>query len=564
MEIIATPTYSTSPYLYFVQKDVTISMHTGALLRPSLSESMPRLFYYVNWFFSQLPVDRQEKIFKIYERAEKLLRPAEDPAAATLDMPAVNADMREILSDLMEQMPEQDLLAWISPADMYPWPIASELPRSYAMAVSTKYPEEKTYIFKEYQQLFTLIMQLRAVAPIWGAYLHKYQGAFATDYRDMILVGLLDESGFDQSPAYNRLRAYVNAWVGGKSDTTEAGVMRGISSDEYSRWLLCDVLVRKLSFQSFDSPQANDASPFVIKHLSNHIRERLTKNDAAFDNPSRKSVSNKDSPGNVDDQRSVYEGNRIKQTVGNGERWLIQIYCEDPMRILRALEPEMDKKVASKIFDSFNFGEYIPSDEQLLIALWTVSPAVSPRAESDLTRLNAAMVCAAATAVLWHRKHYTLAAYLSSHKSQAITRAGMINPSSIRYAKEVYPELESQFRYAEKIKSVTPVRTVVSNIVVEAEKYLWRPKLPADMVRTARTSLIDGLTNTMIAGEDNDPVMQVQQQLASALMHAVLDLVKRPLAINAWDKATQMAKDMGLPMHPVPWEPVPVPERRVM
>ena len=29
-------------------------------------------------------------------------------------------------------------------------------------------------------------------------------------------------------------------------------------------------------------------------------------------------------------------------------------------------------------------------------------------------------------------------------------------------------------------------------------------------------------------------------------------------------KYTQMAKDMGLPMHPVPWEPVPVPERRVM
>lgn len=563
MEIITTPSYATSPYTYFTHNDIEISMHTGSLLRPTLAPVLPRLFYHLNWFFSQLPEARQNKIFKIYRRAEELLRPAADGVPDLTTMPSVNAELREIFADLMEQIPSKQLFDWISPADKYPWPTAVELPRSYAQAVSTKYPEEKTYVFKEYQELFTLIMQLRAAAPIWAAYLHKFQDAFASDYRDMILIGLLSDSEFDTTPAYNRLQLYINAWVAGsKTGTTEAGVMRGISEDEYPRWLMCNVLVRKLAIQSFDSPQQGDASPFVIKHLSNYIRERLTKTDAEFDNPERKRLINKDPIGQSDDQRSVYEGNRIKQTVGNGDRWLIQIYCEDPNRVMFALEPEIDRDMARRVLDSFNYGEFIPSDDQLLIAMWVVSPAISPRAEADLTRLNAAAICAVATAVLWHRKHYALATFISCHRGQAITRAGMINSSSIRYSKEVYPELERLFPYSDKIRNATPVRQVVATIVVEAEKYLWKPQLPADMIRTARTEPIDASnSNLMISGSDDDPMMQIQQSLATAIMLAILDLARRPLPENAWDKATRISTEMGLPNAPQPWapaEPLPV------
>lgn len=556
MEIIALPSYAASPLLHFIHDGVSITMPTGTLLRPSLSENLKPLFYHLNWFFSQLPANRQTKIFKIYERAERLTRRSVDTSVDMGEMPNVNTELRELLADLLTQLPAKELYEWIRPNEMYPWPTAVDLPRSYEQAVSKKYPEEKTYIYREYQELFAGIMQLRAVVPIWAAYLSKFPDAFSSDYRDMILLSLLNDSEFEETPAFKRLQVYIAAWVGAKSDTAEAGVMRAISSDEYPRWLICNVLVRKLSIQSFYAPQQGDISPFVIKHLSNYIRERLTKTDVEFGNPERKRLINKDQPGASDDQRSVYEGNRIKQSVGNGDRWLIQIYCEDPFRLLSALEPEVDRELATKILDCFNFGEYIPSDDQLLLAMYAISPAVCPKADDDVTRMNAAIICAVATVVLWHRKHYALAAFLSSTRDQPIPRAGMINSSSIRYAKDVYPQLERLFPYSEKMRNVKPVRQVVADIVVEAEKYLWRPCLPADMIQTARTEPIDPTSsNLMITGPNEDPIMQIQQSLASAIMQAVLDFAGRPVPQNAWLKGWELAATMGLPTTPQPWTP---------
>lgn len=563
MEIIATPTYATAPFLYFTHDNASISMHAGAVLRPSLSEQMPRLFYYVNWFFSQLPKNRQDKIFSIYRQAEELLRVVPDSEAGS-DMPMINAEVRELFAELLKQMPANELYEWIKPSEMYPWPVAAELPRAYREAASAKYPEEKTYILSEYQQLFALIMQLRACAPIWAAYLQKYQGAFAVSYRDIILVGLLDESEFFTTPAYMRLKAYVNAWIGGKEEIMSSGVMHGISTDDYPQWLLCDVLMRKLVFQSFDSPQANDASPFVIKHMSNHLRDRTAKSPDTFNTPQRKIVPDGNGREGSDEIRSMFEVSRVHQRIGNGERWLMQIYCENPEAVLKTLEPQMDKGISDSIFSSFNYGEYVPSNEQLLVALWVVSPSVSVRAENDLTRLNAAMVCAVATCVLWHRGHKLLAAWISSHQGQPIARAGMINPSSIRYPREIYPEIESIFKWSEKLKNATPVRTVVADVIVEAEKHLWTPKLPTSMIVEAKNILIDGAKNTMIVGSDDSPVLQVNQQLAYALMIAVIDLAKRPNPMCGWDKATAIAKEMGLPSAPTPWKPVLPPERKIM
>lgn len=75
----------------------------------------------------------------------------------------------------------------------------------------------------------------------------------------------------------------------------------------------------------------------------------MKKSPSQFNDPTRKDIANKDPGGSDDDRGAVYELNRTSQRVGNGERWFIQIYCEDPWRIINALEPTVNKKTAELI-----------------------------------------------------------------------------------------------------------------------------------------------------------------------------------------------------------------------
>lgn len=549
MEIIITPAYSTMPLVHIQHKQSVVSLDTQTLMRPNNWASFPELFKYLNWFFNQLPEADQERVFNIYARTEELLRKSDD-------MVTVDGEIHEIFEDLLEVLNAQRIYDWIRPAAMYPWPSDTELPRSFGNASSPKYPEEKTYILKEYQELIAMIIQLRACVPIWAAYLNKFGSRISGNYRDTTLVNLLTaRSNIEDSPAWERLTRYINAWLGTKEENYTAGVIHGVSAEDYPKTLRAQAILRKLCLQALKSVQENDASPFVVKHLANFMRECLIKNPATYETPRVKAANNREDHGNGENERSMYENTNAKESVARGDRWMIQIYLENNVRAIKALEPNIEKDTYQRIFAAFDPATYVPTAEQMLIALWVVSPIVSPRSESDLTRLNSVAICQIAAAVLWHRGHKEIATLMTCEQGAPIMRTGLQSFSVTRLSRETYAKLAEIYPYAANAKNkgnaFLPVREIIIETISNFQSHTWNVKLPPAMASEVSSLFPDGVS----------PTLRVLQNMQMFLVDVVIDIAQRPLPENAVDKATRIAKEMNLPMQPTPW-PVSVPTHR--
>ena len=546
MEIIFTPAYATDPVAYITHKGVAFPLNTAALMRVNNAGAYKELFYHLNWYLNSLPEAQQKRIYDLYALAEETLRRSDD-------MTEVNTVIRDVFEDLYKELDADAMYNWIRPSERYPWPTTTEMPRSYQNAVSPKYPEEKTYVLSEYQQLFVLILQLRAAVPIWAAYLHKFNKDISPDFRDMNLVNLLSNSAICNTSAWSRLEMYINAWVGPKSENSATAVIHGISVEEYPYFLLCQAMLRKLSLQSLVSPQAGDVSPFVIKHLSNYIRECLQKNMLQFNTPNVKTVKSRDDP-SADGDRSVYEANRVKESVPRNERWVTQIYLENVTQVLLALQPDIDRAVADKIIKSFDASSYVPTDDQMLVAMWVMSAVISPRSEDDLTRLNSVACCAISAAVLWHCGHKEVAIWLSSQRGTPFSR-GMLS-TTVRQGKDTYTRLQEIFPYSDKPKNpwYLQIPKLVTEIVGKMQENLWETQLPVELLQQA-PHLFTG---------DTLGTMRVAQNMNGYLIEVVIHIGQRPLPEHVLAKAARISKELGLPSEPVPWDVVPPTPRPLM
>lgn len=553
MQFVFTNTYPTKPYTYVTYEGTHLALYTEPMLRPKKAEQFERLYYHLNWFISTLPKPEQTQLFEKYKTIANVLAVPQEghdvsQEDALAQMPEINETIKENIADILDILTLPKLNTWLQTPGVYKWPSSADLPKTYGEAISPKYPIEKTYVRHEYQELFALILQLRAIVPIWAAYIYKFQSAFSSDFRDMYLMSLLEDSSFADSSAYQRLQVYIDAWIEGHEDNRSSGVMHGIMTEDFPKWVISSVLVRKLALQSFDPPTPGDTTPFVIKHLSNTVNERITKSKLEFNDPKDKATNKTAERTPIDEKRSVFESNSNKQLLSNEAHWTIQVWCEDWRRVIQALEPLADAQVNETIASHMDFNGFTPSDEQMLLAMWVNATIVSPSAEPDLTHHNAAVLCACAAMSLWYRGHIHAATWITSKQGPEVMRDGLINHANIRHPKEKYELLEQLFPYNEKIKATSktyaPIRDTIVDMLSVAEKHTWIPQLPKEMVQRLRN---DEFGQGMLSGDENNPVFYIRQTMASILLDVVTDLASRPATEKAWDKATRIANEMGLP-----------------
>ena len=542
LEVIFTNSYAEVPCAYIRHKNSVVAFDTSKLLRGTDVALHRECFSYLNRFFFDLPAQQQDKVISAYARAETIMRTTEDMASA-------KNEIMEVFQDLIDVVSEKACFDWLVYKSGYAWPPASELPPTYEAAASPKYPAEKTYVLKEYQELLAMILQLRACLPIWSAYLSKFGTDISTSFRDIFLVGMLGYSDFDQGNAWRRLEVYIEAGLGNKEELLSSGVIAGISKEMYPHWLLCHCLLRKLVVQGFKSAIEGDTSPFIIKHLSNHIRDHLRKTPISFRTPSVKTPP-KYGDDVSDDSRSVFENNRGKEAVARSERWTTQIYLENPTRLATAVQPDIDLEFVQQVHDWFDRDRYVPSCEQLLIAMWVVSIAISVNGEDDLTRFNSVTVCAVASAILWHRGHKEIATLVASYQGAPIHRVGAVLTSNFRLPKEDYEALARLYPIEHRnIKN--GIRGVATGMIDECCKFYWETIYPKELVTQV---------HSIQQGPDGY-VYPVTQGTALDLIAVIIDLAKRPKPESGWDKANRIAREMALPDSPQPW-PVSVPPHR--
>lgn len=520
---------------YASHKKMSVPFRTHTIVRERLVRNDMTVFDFINWYWSQLPEAKQDKIFSVYQEMRKAL---DETAAGEFN----DETMRDLVTQMIDLHPFKDLKAWITQTGIIGWPDEKELPRHYEQASSLKYPREKTFILDDYQNLLTFILQIRTVVPLWAEFGFHHKETIAKVYGDMVRMRFLDNSHALESPGFLKLVEYSRAMIATKSGASKSAIMDSLSTEEYPEWVLANVIFKKLATQSFRPADSSDRSAFVVKHICSHINELLKQSERDFSTPTEKAdTSSNDSDENM---RSRFETVQARAAMPNGDVSFIRWYMSDHKRLSKALEPGIDMKMVNEFTSMFSFGDFTPEEPQITLMLWVLAPIISPRSEDSLTLMNINQGIAVASAVLWHRGHKQIAALLCSQSTGANISNTLLLSGAGRLPKAIYDRLTEiyphQLRARSTERSYKAVSDAIQTITQEFESFAWKPNLSEDYMN-------DPAVRELILKSDVIKALQVPQTLYAQLHDMVIDLAARPLLTNPMAIADAIANKLNIP-----------------
>jgi hypothetical protein len=524
---------------YAIHKGLSVPFRTQTIVRERLVRNAEApnsaVFDFINWYWSQVPEAKQDKIFAVYQEMRKAL---DETAQGEFN----DDTMRDLVTQMIDLHHYKDLKDWITQPGIIGWPDEKELPRHYEQASSLKYPREKTFILDDYQNLLTFILQLRTIVPLWAEFGFHHKGTIAKVYGDMVRMRFLDNSHVLDSPGYIKLVEYSRAMIVTKSGASKSAVMHSLSTEEYPDWVLANVIFKKLTIQSFRPVDSTDRSAFVVKHICSHIAEALNQSEREFSTPTEKAdLSANDSDENM---RSRFETVQARAAMPNGDISFIRWYMSDLKRLAKALEPSIDVKMVNDFSSMFSFNDFIPQQPQITLMQWVLAPIISPRCEDSLKLININQGIAVASAVLWHRGHKQIAALLSSQSSGANISSTLVLSGVGRLPKTIYDRLSElfphQLRARSTERSYKAVSDSIQTLTQEFESFTWKPNLQEHYLYT--TGVQD-----LIVKSDIIKVLQVPQTLYAQLHDMVIDLAARPLMTDPIKIADAISDKLGIP-----------------
>lgn len=527
--------------VYASHKGMSVPFRTHTIIRERLVRNDMSVFDFINWYWSKLPEAKQDKIFVVYQEMRKALN---ETAQGEFN----DDTMRDLVTQMIDLHPYKDLKAWITQPGIIGWPDERELPRHYEQASSLKYPREKTFILDDYQNLLTLILQLRTVVPLWAEFaFHQKETAedketIAKVYGDMVRMRFLDNSHILDTPGFQKLVEYSKAMIATKSGASKSAIMHSLSTEEYPDYVLANVMFKKLVTQSFRPADSSDRSAFVVKHICSHINELLQQSERNFGTPTEKSEAN--SNDSDENMRSRFETVQARAAMPNGDVSFIRWYMSDLKRLAKAVEPGISMKLVNDFTSMFSFGDFMPEEPQVTLMLWVLAPVISPRSEDSLTLLNINQGIAVATAVLWHRGHKQIAALLCAQSVGPNVSNTLMLSGAGRLPKVIYDQLAELYPYQLRARSTErsykAVSDAIQTVTQEFESFSWKPALSDDY-------LFDPALKEMVLRSDVIKALQVPQTLYAQLHDMVIDLAARPLLTDPIAVADAIANKLNIP-----------------
>lgn len=516
MECIILPPdrYALDQVLYVTHKGAHLEFRTDKIIRVRLYEGDVNLYRHLNWYWSGLPEGEQDKIFNAYNQVHSLL--TREP-----DTTYENLALGQAIARLVNLHSIGKLTKWITLSGVVLWP-EDGVQRQFDITTQAKHTRDKTYTYEDYQDLMALVLQLRVLTPIWGEFLHQHDKIISKTFRDMLSLQLAGDSNLHEGVGYKKLEAYVDAMVASKASKSVSGSLEFISSEDYPKWLFSNLVIRRLATASF-FPPPDDRSAFLVKVISNHIRDRIEKSEAEFSTPTFKQdtiVSGR----SEESQHSTFENYRSRQPLAGGDRYFLQWYTQDLNRLAKALESDIDPKLVATFLNMFPVGDFIPTEPQVLLLQWVLAPVLSPRAVPDLTRINIAQTLAVAGAVLWHRGHKVISAFITATHSKASLDASISGESVSRMSTVTYEVLPKLFpfqrRQKNSEKSYKGITDTVKELCHEFSLLAWQPTLPNAFLKEI---------SDYVTGTSQNKTLIVPNNMRPLMMELIIDLAARPL-----------------------------------
>lgn len=440
------------------------------------------LFKYVNEYLEKMSMNQQNMFFNLYKQARDVLTNAENHDDLVIAL-------RDVVTRILDFQDFYTVHRWLRiHTDLA---IPSKVEETFVEDAAGRNKQNKTYIRSEYEELVTLAFLFRLLLPIYGEFIARISAYTDATSKEMITFNLASMSEVMESNAMIRLVSFVENTV--PKDTNKSpALIDGISSDDYTKWLLSLVMLRRLIVGALQDTRDGAT---LVSFIYGYIVYRAS-NNASFGGFIKDKKHPNAAPNDVN-ELSSWEEYRIKERNSAGDIALVQCDLEDANKLYWRLCIGLDETVSKE----FEPGEPNPEFMELMsepigkgqigMLKYIVSPLVSHRLLDDVERPETFASLIAGAAYLKRLGLLELAILLTAVKRNSKVMIGSSSTVKHRITPEQMAELNAVYPYVRKSQSrQTVVDTKTSYDVAfaafedEFKKSEWRITLPhADIVR---------------------------------------------------------------------------------
>lgn len=464
------------------------------------------VFREINEYWATLPMSTQDAIWEIY----KELYVAFDEIK---HFERLHTYVRKKVGELFTQMPYEQLLYFVQTRSKVKYPL--DLRDDYGEGAPKG---ELTYLRREYVELVALLLQLRAMIPIWGGYINNTRDDLGTEHKDYQAGLLLKQSEVVNSAPWLRLSRYIEAYLG-ETDLSLALNLSGITRANFPNWLMNVTIVKKLVIQELVNSGSVEEATNIMSKVYNYIRPISDDPQRFFkgrleDKTERSSGDNGD-----DDNTSRIESVKVHETVSEGDRVHLEYYLEQSVKLAQQIDCTIPVEL---VHQCCNFilsdRDFQPQDYKFWLTQWTIcgnrvmrtpqgwvrSAVCSPKALLSLRYESQISAFATTQALLWHWGFHDLASIITSRGVPLSTNIMLgssvykLEKETINLLTELYPM--ATVTRARKSERVAPwpngnpealQKQAVQNCVALKEidifiktimKIAWRKDGPRDLI----------------------------------------------------------------------------------
>jgi len=392
------------------------------------------VFRDINGYWSYLSAARQQRIWRVYESIRVALDNYNSIEEA-MTLKTLGDLMIEGVCALYKEMPLAELEQWLRLYGKVVYP-ATGLRKVHDP--DDPMPD-RTYLVADYQGLVLLTTALRPMVPIWGEYIRLIKQGTGSLYKEYIAMRLLGRSSIVESPAFERLRRYIECSITRETDTS-AAVIAGLSRSEIPEWLLAVVTVRRMSVGEVD---ASEESGSIITNIYGFVTSTLNDLNKKFGGIKEKypedNASNADEGGG-----SMLESYRPRQRVSSGDTTLFNVAITDIENHVLQTDPTVPPHLIQICTQNIaHLSSLNITKHHMDMVKWVLPSVLSPRAVPSLYQEQLLCALAATQALLLHWGFNELALWVTSEGRQPDAH----NVASLGAKMRISPELIERLNY---------------------------------------------------------------------------------------------------------------------
>lgn len=457
------------------------------------------MFAHTNRYWATLPEHDQQAIFNVFVE----MRNCVDTHPST---PVLTEQLQALLKRLYDLHKFEHMETWVTLSKDIHLPGPDFLETEFVENEDKNHTRNKTYTVSDYVKLVTLILQLRLMVPIWGEYVEITQSTFSTLFKEFFSLQLLNDTSVMASEPMQKLFRYVEERVPEEGNKT--AIHSFVSSLEYPTWITAYLVVRRLCLA--DIRGEVDKTAVLVRHISRHVHERVKRTDNSFGGVI-KPKTDSNLKGSEENQISLVEGFKIKQSITEGNIGTMRFYVSDAWKVARQLKADITEKEFGDAMKTWKtIKDYDFKAPQILLLQWMIDIVIPARGVDFLDNHTIARLLCVCQAVLWAEGHYFLAA-LATSMEHNVTGAAVFSETSTkgRLTKDVTDDIHATFPYQKTSRSgkiqMEPIKSI-DIMTEEFGSFAWNMTLSDKLIAeinprnpTSKRLLLPHNFRTMVA-----------------------------------------------------------------